>query len=430
MSGRVSTLMLGNLHPPMAPLDILVVEDSRSDRLILETYLRAQGHRVRGAESGERALELFDPAAVDLILMDVLLPGMDGIEATHRLRARCTERWVPVILLSLLQGEDQIVRGLEGGADDYLVKPVNLVVLGAKLRSFQRISGMNRELAASALMLARYREEAEAELELAKVLIGGMMQHDALRDPALTWSVTPSRRFSGDTVAAFRTSSGRLLALLADATGHGLAAAISLLPLLQVFYGMARKDLPLTEIVCPPRTGLERRYPGGDVVARARGAGRGDAALAPPAHGYPGGQRVRRGLQRAGHRGQGAPAVLFGWPDRGGKSARRAIRSAAPAHATPWLRTGGRIEAGAGGPALPPRRGRRAGRHLAADDQAGLSNQPGTPGNQLGTGARPLLRRNTAPLCGRRPAWKLVDKAVPFLYVLTRCCSKQHVPRQ
>jgi serine phosphatase RsbU (regulator of sigma subunit) len=86
-------------------------------------------------------------------------------------------------------------------------------------------------------------EEVE-QLERAAALIAGMLQHPGLRDPALAWAVQPSHGFSGDAVAARRTASGRLLAMLADATGHGLAAAGSLLPALQVFYAEADNDRP------------------------------------------------------------------------------------------------------------------------------------------------------------------------------------------
>src|SRR5512147_2263565 len=90
-------------------------------------------------------------------------------------------------------------------------------------------------------------EEVE-ELERAAALIAGMMQHPGLRDPALVWAVQPSHGFSGDAVAARRMASGRLLAMLADATGHGLAAAGSLLPALKVFYAEADQDRPAGEV--------------------------------------------------------------------------------------------------------------------------------------------------------------------------------------
>lgn len=86
--------------------------------------------------------------------------------------------------------------------------------------------------------------EGVDDLERAAGLIAGMLQEPALRDPALAWAVQPSDAFSGDAVAARRTPSGGLLAMLADATGHGLAAAGSLLPALRAFYAQAEQDRP------------------------------------------------------------------------------------------------------------------------------------------------------------------------------------------
>jgi serine phosphatase RsbU (regulator of sigma subunit) len=86
------------------------------------------------------------------------------------------------------------------------------------------------------------------ELERAAAVLGGLLQHDGLRDPAVAWTVIPSHRFSGDAVAAQRTASGRLTALLADAAGHGLAAAVGLLPAVQAFYRAASRDLALGSI--------------------------------------------------------------------------------------------------------------------------------------------------------------------------------------
>ena len=87
------------------------------------------------------------------------------------------------------------------------------------------------------------------ELERAADLITAMMEDPGLRDPALAWAVQPLEGFSGDAVAARRTPSGRLLAMLADATGHGLAAAGSLLPVLRVFYAQAQQDQPASALV-------------------------------------------------------------------------------------------------------------------------------------------------------------------------------------
>jgi CheY-like chemotaxis protein len=244
-------------------LTILLVDDKRGERLMLEAFLQGQGHRVCSAEDGAQALELFDEEKIDLVLMDVILPELDGFETTRHLKARCRERWVPVILLSALRGAADETRALEAGADDYMNKPLSLAVLGARLRSFQRIAQTTRSL-------AQHRSAAQAEIALAAAMIEGISRHQAgLRDPALTWVVHPSHQFSGDVVAAARTPSGSLIAMLADATGHGLPAAISLLPMLQVFYGMARKDLRLPEMAAEMNRRLKEYAPTGVYLAAA-----------------------------------------------------------------------------------------------------------------------------------------------------------------
>jgi CheY-like chemotaxis protein len=244
-------------------LNVLLVDDTRGERLMLETFLRAQGHSVWSAEDGAEALALFDVDEIDLVLMNVSLPELDGIETTRRLKARCRDRWVPVILVSALKGPADETRALEAGADDYMNKPLSLAVLAAKLRSFQRIAQTTRTL-------AQHRREVEAEIALAAAMIDGISQRqEGLRDPALTWVVHPSRRFSGDVVAAARTPSGSLIAMLADATGHGLPAAISLLPMLQVFYGMARKDLRVPEVATELNRRLKEYAPVGVYLAAA-----------------------------------------------------------------------------------------------------------------------------------------------------------------
>jgi serine phosphatase RsbU (regulator of sigma subunit) len=248
-------------------MQVLLVEDVRADRMLLQAFLEQHGHRVRAAETADAALAGFDPYNTDLVLMGGLMPGMYGIEAMRRLKAQASDHWIPVILISDPAQDSEVVRGLRAGADDYLVKPVNLVALEAKLRIFQRIAQIQRQSRAHARMLATYREQAEAELEIATSLIGGVTQQGSLQDEQLSWAVLPSARFSGDTVAALRTDSGRLLAMLADATGHGLPAAISLLPALQVFYGMARKDLDVPSIAREMNRRIREQMPTGLYLA-------------------------------------------------------------------------------------------------------------------------------------------------------------------
>jgi two-component system KDP operon response regulator KdpE len=114
---------------------ILVVDDEPVVRNTLRNILEAHGYAVITAESGEDALQAFGQRRPDLILMDIVMPGMGGIEAIRRLREQST---VPIIVISVLAGEDQKVQALETGADDYVTKPFGIKELTARIRSTLR----------------------------------------------------------------------------------------------------------------------------------------------------------------------------------------------------------------------------------------------------------------------------------------------------
>ncbi|MBI1397759.1 MAG: SpoIIE family protein phosphatase [Betaproteobacteria bacterium] len=248
-------------------LSVLVVDDSPAILRLLESFIAAQGHDVRVATDGLGALRTFLSDRPDMVIMDVVMPNMDGIEATQRLRAESSGRWVPIILMSTLGSEADVIRGLEAGADDYLTKPVHLAILQAKIASFQRIVSMQREIVAQTEALQQLQDEQTYEHELAASLIENIVHRDGLTDDAVRWQVLPSARFSGDVVAAARSPDGRLYALLGDATGHGLAASVSLIPALQVFYGMVRKGLPLQVLAREMNQRLREQLPVGRYFA-------------------------------------------------------------------------------------------------------------------------------------------------------------------
>ena len=170
-------------------------------------------------------------------------------------------------MLSSLSGDEDVVRALSAGADDFVGKPVNLAILRAKIDSMRRIAAMQSRVESNERALARYQEEAEAELDLAIGVIGKMVDREGLRDPLIRWKVQPAGRFSGDVVAALRAPNDALYVMLADATGHGLTAAISLFPALNVFYGMARKGLSVSAITREMNGVLKASMPVGRYLA-------------------------------------------------------------------------------------------------------------------------------------------------------------------
>lgn len=379
----------------LSRLSVLVVDDTASNRQILAAYLGKMGARVLQAEDGVRAVEMFDRHRPDVVLMDVMMPEMDGLEATRRIKAM-SDYWVPVVFLSALGDTASVVAGLEAGGDDYVAKPFSFVVLNAKLRSLARTLTMQRRLdenrrltqaildniescvvtiddtgkvltanAATRLVfgyepaelvgqnvevlipdthrdahakgvrqylgggvprvvggerrllpglrrdgtgilleiavtemrlderrqfvgimsdvservtaeqklrqhakaLERYREDKEQENSLAAEILARLQHREGLRDPKIGYWLSAVSDFSGDVVAACRSPTGKLYALLADGTGHGLAAAISLLPVLTAFYGLAERDYPLSGIVFQMNRQLKAFMPTGRFVA-------------------------------------------------------------------------------------------------------------------------------------------------------------------
>lgn len=246
------------------PLHILVADDTATNRQILSVFLGRLGHRVDLAEDGAQAVERFLREAYDLVIMDVMMPAMDGYEATRRIKAACgSDRWVPVIFLSALDSDENLVAGLEAGGDDYLHKPVNFVVLEAKLRSLSRALLLRRELEETRRVLQVYHDDREAENTLAAEIFEQIMQRPGLSDPLLSYWMNPASHFSGDIVAATRAPDGRLFVLLADATGHGLAAAISVLPVLTLFYDIVEQGPTLDQLVAKINNRMRQALPVG-----------------------------------------------------------------------------------------------------------------------------------------------------------------------
>lgn len=245
---------------PARPMTVLVVDDTLIGRATVSTLVRRLGHRCIEASDGAGAVQAYRTYRPDVVLMDVVMPGMDGLEATRQLRRLTADTFLPILLLSARSDDTDMIAGLQAGADDYLTKPINFAILTAKL------ANCGRQLMMHASM-ANYRAEQEEEIEFARHVIERQVQGKAANDRRVRYSVTPTAQFSGDIVAVSHSPSGALYALLADATGHGLAAAISVLPVLQVFFGMAKKNLSLGLMASEINRHLSTTLPVGRFVA-------------------------------------------------------------------------------------------------------------------------------------------------------------------
>lgn len=122
-----------------ASMLVLIADDIESSRQETAGMLTALGHRCVQAASGQQTLQLVETHRPDIVLLDLLMPDMDGFEVTERLRDMVRDRWLPVIVTSSLLGEEHFIHALSRGADDYLGRPVNPALLQAKLQHYQRV---------------------------------------------------------------------------------------------------------------------------------------------------------------------------------------------------------------------------------------------------------------------------------------------------
>jgi adenylate cyclase len=112
---------------------ILIADDDAVSRKLLIRLLEQDGHLVRAAEDGAQALELFEQEPSDVVLLDIVMPELDGVSVLRRLKERADAQHVPVIMISAVDEIDSVVRCIEIGADDYLPKPFNPVILRARI---------------------------------------------------------------------------------------------------------------------------------------------------------------------------------------------------------------------------------------------------------------------------------------------------------
>lgn len=140
----------------------LVIEDSTSSLKLLCTYIQKIGITPIPAETGAKGIDLFQSEHPDLILLDIILPDRDGYEVARQIRLlEPPGEWTPIIFLSSMNKDKDIEMGIAAGGDDYLLKPINEIVLAAKIRAMQRIIQMRQSL----IVLTRKLDNANQELK-------------------------------------------------------------------------------------------------------------------------------------------------------------------------------------------------------------------------------------------------------------------------
>lgn len=365
----------------------LVVDDDPTSRALLAKILIRAGHEAYLAASAEDALIQFQAFDPDIVMMDVVLPGIGGLQALRMMKQARGDRWLPIILVSIKDTSEEVLEGLDAGADYYLTKPIAVEQTLAKLKNVSTSLSLQREVRgllgftrvvvdhiAEALLcvddhgrvlvsnraallmfgsgpemslvgadanqffvetpdwsaqkaevvarvfgtgrrrnqnlfsfeaqhtgvfvagawvsvitvrditnqleeerrrlnenarLREYKAAREAENELAREMLEKLLHRKGRPVRNVHYSIEAANGFSGDAVAALWSPTGHLFVMLADATGHGLAAAISLVPALSILHAMVDRQRALPEIVAELNTKLRDVIPTGRFLAAA-----------------------------------------------------------------------------------------------------------------------------------------------------------------
>ncbi|XSS64959.1 ATP-binding SpoIIE family protein phosphatase [Pseudomonas sp. B11] len=242
-------------------LCVLIAEDGAADRLLLSSIVRRQGHRVLAASNGLEALELFQGQRPQIVLMDAMMPVMDGFEAARRIKALAGETLVPIIFLTSLSEGEALARCLEAGGDDFLAKPYNPVILAAKINAMDRLRRLQETVLQQRDQITRHHDYLLNEQRVAKAVFDKVAHSGCLNAPNIRYLQSPYALFNGDLLLAAYTPAGDMHVLLGDFTGHGLPAAVGAMPLAEVFYGMTAKGYGLPETLREMNAKLKRILP-------------------------------------------------------------------------------------------------------------------------------------------------------------------------
>jgi len=201
---------------------ILVVDDVQQNIRLLELNLKPEGYHIIVAGNGEAALEKVKSEKPDLILLDVMTPGMDGYEICRKLRQDKATRALPIIIITDYQeGADKKIKALDIGADDSITKPFDRYEILARVRSLLRVKSLHDEL-------IRANNRLEDELMMAREVQQGFMPSEYPEIPGLSFShkYIPTLAVGGDFFDVNKRSHGAAEIFVSDVMGHGPQAAM------------------------------------------------------------------------------------------------------------------------------------------------------------------------------------------------------------
>ncbi|WP_049628986.1 fused response regulator/phosphatase [Cellvibrio sp. pealriver] len=247
---------------------ILVIDDDEFLNELFCQFFHSKGFITDSAHSFCQAVDLLNSGlCADLILLDYQLGDGTGLELLAQLSDYLQERQTPVIMISGNEDPVFLEQCFASGVADYIIKPVNLSLLALKVSALIKSVSLQRLISLQNRELERFKQEAEREESIAKFTYEYLLRQNSQSIDGVSIWLKPSTSFSGDIALAKMSPSGDLYFLLADATGHGLSAAITVMPVVSIFNSMVSKGFHIQPIVTEINKKLIRDTPQDRFVA-------------------------------------------------------------------------------------------------------------------------------------------------------------------
>ena len=220
----------------------LIADDDITNRMVLAKFLQKLGYNVIQSENGKQAIEAFQEHSPDIIFMDVMMPEMNGYEATTQIKYLCKNDFVPVIFLTALNDSQDLAKCVAAGGDDFLTKPLEMTVLKAKIHAIERIRDLYRQVQTLNHTLQSADEIAN------KVFEQAVFNKNVKVKSIKTW-FKASENFNNDLFLVTHTPSNGVNILFGHFNVQGLASAVGALPASEVFRSMSKKGFAPHSIV-------------------------------------------------------------------------------------------------------------------------------------------------------------------------------------
>ncbi|GFD94909.1 fused response regulator/phosphatase [Alteromonas sp. KUL156] len=230
-------------------MKILIVDDESINRTLLTNMLYSAGYKdCIEAVNGIEAIKLFDEEQPDLVLLDVVMPGLSGFDVAPKIRKRAKGTYLPILFITALEDKESLVRCLEVGGNDFATKPFDRHILIAKIRAHLQIRALSEHVEQQNQALRLFNQRVARE----HAIVEHIFSHAIVNRPEVLshfdFLLQPAETFNGDLFLCEASPSGGIYFVVGDFTGHGLASAIGALPVTRAFRELAQQGVSIAEI--------------------------------------------------------------------------------------------------------------------------------------------------------------------------------------